>query len=130
VGMSIQASRKVGEGAVKAAAEGTTTLYRAVGPAELASIEKTGAFNNIRGINEKYFTTSAEEAASYAKQAVKAFGDAPYTTIRTQVPNSILKDLSPTSVDRGIDAWIIPTNNLRGLVPEVMNHSALPNINH
>jgi RHS repeat-associated protein len=108
------------------AAKGTTTLYRAVGPAELASINKSGAFLNIAGIEGKYFTTSAAEASAYAKQAVRAFGDAPYTTVRTQVPNSFLKGLSPVTVDGGIPAWVLPTDRLKGLVPNVMDHSVLP----
>ncbi|OYU53316.1 MAG: hypothetical protein CFE27_00085 [Alphaproteobacteria bacterium PA1] len=74
----------------------------------------------------KYFTTSAAEASAYAKQAVNAFGDQPYTIIRTDVPNSIFRGLSPAAVDRGIPAWVIPTDRLPGLVPHVMDHSPLP----
>lgn len=109
-----------------AAAKGTTTLYRAVGPAELANINKTGAFNNIAGIEGKYFTTSAADASAYAKQAVRAFGDAPYTTVRTQVPNSVFKGLSPATVDGGIPAWVLPTDRLKGLTPTVVDNSVLP----
>ena len=116
----------LGKTSTMAAKGATTSLYRAVGPAELASINKTGAFTNIAGIEGKYFTTSAAEASAYGKQAVRAFGDAPYTTVRTQVPNSFLNGLSPVKVDGGIPAWVLPTDRLKGLVPNVMNHSALP----
>ncbi|WP_302329488.1 DUF637 domain-containing protein, partial [Pseudomonas triclosanedens] len=108
------------------AVKGTTSLFRAVGPAELADINATNALRNLGSAEGKYFTTSAEEAAAYAKQAVKAFGDQPYTIIKTDVPNSIFKGLSPTTVDRGIPAWVIPTDRLPGLVPQVMNYSPLP----
>lgn len=105
---------------------GTTSLFRAVGPAELADIGATGALRNLGSAEGKYFTTSEAGASAYAKQAVKAFGDQPYTIIRTDVPNSIFKGLSPATVDRGIPAWVIPTDRLPGLVPRVMDHSPLP----
>lgn len=59
------------------AAERGTTLYRAVGPAELADIQANGILRNLGSAEGKYFTTSAEAASSYAKQAVSAFGDPP-----------------------------------------------------
>ena len=115
-------SAKVGAGGLK----GTTSLFRAVGPDELADIYATNALRNLGSAEGKYFTTSAVEAAAYAKQAVKAFGDQPYTIIRTDVPNGIFRSLSPAVVDRGIPAWVIPTDRLPGLVPRVMDHSPLP----
>ena len=108
------------------AAKETTPLFRAVGPAELADIKATRALRNLGSAEGKYFMTSAAEAYAYAKQAVKAFGDQPYTIIRKDVPNSIFKGLSPATVDRGIPAWVIPMDRLPGLVPNVMNHSPLP----
>ena len=115
-----------GLGALGSTAKGTTSLYRAVGPTELANINKTGALTNIAGIEGKYFTTSAADASAYAKQAVRAFGDAPYTTIQTQVPNGLLKGLSPATVDGGIPAWVLPTDRLKNLVPNVVDHMSLP----
>lgn len=56
---------------------GTKTLYRAVGPAELSDIQKTGQLINRGSAEGKYFTSSAENASDYAKQAVNAFGDPP-----------------------------------------------------
>lgn len=48
----------------------TTNLYRAVSPAELVDINSRNAFRNLSGQAEaKYFSTTAEGAASYAKQA-------------------------------------------------------------
>jgi len=104
----------------------TTTLFRAVGPAELSDINATGSLRNLGSAEGKYFTTSAENASSYAQQAVAGFGDAPYTLISTDVSNSILDGLTPAAVDRGIPAYVIPNANLPGLVPRVSNQMPLP----
>ena len=108
------------------AAEGGTTLYRAVGPAELADIQANGILRNLGSAEGKYFTTSAEAASSYAKQAVAGFGDPPYTLIQTRVPNSIFEGLAPATVDRGIPAWVIPNNRLPGLTPQVLPTMPIP----
>jgi len=108
------------------AAKGTTSLFRAVGPGELADIGATGAFRNLGSAEGKYFTTSAEAASSYAQQAVKGFGDAPYTLIETRVPDSIFRGLTPATVDRGIPAWVIPTDRLPGLTPRVLDSMPIP----
>jgi RHS repeat-associated protein len=94
-----------------------TSLYRAVKPSELADILANNAFRNLGSAEGKYFTTSAAEAASYARQAEAAFGDPSYTIVRTQVPNSTFLGLTPVIVDRGITAWVIPNDRLPGLVP-------------
>ena len=99
-----------------------TTLYRAVGPAELADIQATGVLRNLGSAEGKYFTTSSESAASYAKQAVGGFGDPPYTIIKTTVPDSIFEGLTPATVDRGIPAWVIPNSRLPGLTPQVLDY--------
>lgn len=100
---------------------GFTTLYRAVGPSELTDIQKAGVLRNLGSAEGKYFTTSAEAASSYAKQAVSGFGDPPYTLIQTQVPKKAFEGLSPATVDRGIPAWVIPNERLQGLAPEVLD---------
>lgn len=123
VGIGIAAARGGGT-AVKAAKGGSTTLYRAVGPDELADIHKTGKLINRGSAEGKYFTNSAEDASSYAKQAVKAFGDQPYTIIKTKVPTSSLP--SPVSVDRGIPAYVLPNETLPGLKPEILNSMPIP----
>jgi hypothetical protein len=50
----------------------TTTLFRAVTLPELESIQSLNAFSNPAGIEVKYFTTSMEEAQSYASRAAAA----------------------------------------------------------
>ncbi|WP_416391616.1 hypothetical protein NR756_02680 [Alloalcanivorax xenomutans] len=118
---------RTGAGAAVAHGNDLVDVFRAVGPDELADIQKTGAFNNIPGLEGKYFTTSAESAASYAKQAVNAFGDQPYTIVTSKVPRSVLKKpgISAT-VDRGIPAYVLPKRDLSGMVPRVLNHSPVP----
>lgn len=117
-----------GTAGVAEGVEGITSLYRAVGPAELEDIQATGAFQNLGSAEGKYFTTSSEAAAAYARQAVNAFGDEPYTIVQTNVPNSILNDLSSVNVDRGIPAYVVPNESLPGLTPNVMNYSPIPGV--
>ncbi|WP_157966674.1 hypothetical protein, partial [Fastidiosibacter lacustris] len=131
-GKTTQASHKAGKTrefvtTVRNGGDELVDVFRAVKPDELADIRKTGALNNLPGLEGKYFTTSAESAASYAKQAVKAFGDPPYTIVKSQVPRSVLNQpgISAT-VDRGIPACVLPNKNLPGLVPQVLNYSPVP----
>jgi RHS repeat-associated protein len=137
VGALADAALAVGTGGESAAAKTAisgvaksgselTTLYRSVGPSELADIQQTGVLRNLGSAEGKYFTTSPDAASSYAKQAVKGFGDPPYTLIQTQAPKSILEGLSPATVDRGIPAWVVPNARLQGLTPEVINWMAIP----
>jgi RHS repeat-associated protein len=112
----------------KKAEDPLVDLYRAVGPDELADIQKLDAFRNPIGIEGKYFTKTGEEAASYARQAVEGFGDAPYTIVKTQIPQSMLEQAgSFAEVDVGrIGAHVLPTDVLPGLKPEILNFSPYP----
>ena len=106
---------------------GQATLYRAVGPAELADIQANNVFRNLGSAEGKYFTTSAEAASSYAKQAVNGFRDPAYTIVQTQVPKRIFEGLTTAKVDRGgIPAWVIPDDRLPGLVPRVLDSMPIP----
>lgn len=96
-----------------------------VGPDELSDIANTGQLINRGSAEGKYFTSSSQDASSYARQAVSAFGDAPYTNIKVDVPNSILP--SPVSVDGGIPAYVIPNESLQGLKPQILDTMDLPN---
>ncbi|GKT26118.1 RHS repeat-associated core domain-containing protein [Acidovorax sp. SUPP3334] len=102
-------------------------VFRAVVPAELNSIQKNGIFTNLSGFEGKYFTTSAQAASSYARQAVRGFGDPAYTIVQSKVPQSVLNQpgISAT-VDRGIPAFVIPNGNLPGLIPNILSYSPLP----
>lgn len=101
-------------------------MYRAVKPNELADIAKSNSFRSTPGLEGKYFTTSPEAAADYARKAVKGFGDPPYTIIQTQVPRSVLNQpgISAT-VDGGIPAYVIPNASLPGMTPRILNYSPL-----
>jgi len=103
---------------------GATPLYRAVKPDELEDILKTGQFINRGSAEGKYFTSSAEHASDYAKQAVEGFLDPPYTIIKTEIPTSSLP--SPTFVDGGIPAYVLPNNALPGMVPQPMTSMPIP----
>lgn len=103
-----------------------TTLYRAVKSIELTDIQMTGALRNLGSAEGKYFTTSPEAASYYAKQAVRGFGDPPYTLVEVQVSNTTFKGLSCVTVDRGIPAWVIPNERLAGLTPIIHDWMAIP----
>ena len=124
-GLASSGASALDQGLVTSAGE-FTTLYRVVGPAELADIQATGLLRNLGSAEGKYFTTSGEAASFYALQAVRGFGDAPYTLIQTAVPNGILRGLSPVLVDRGIPAFVIPNENLPGLTPSILNYMPIP----
>jgi len=106
---------------------GAKELYRAVQPAELADIQASQVFRSISPSSEgKYFTTSAVEASSYAKLAVRGFGDPPYTLAATTASRSVLKGLSSAQVEGGIKAWVIPNERLPELPPTVLNQMPIP----
>lgn len=107
-----------------AAKGGTTPLWRAVKPEELADIQAQGIFRNLGSAEGKYFSTTAEGAASYAKQAVKGFGDPPYTLIKTEVPNNLLPH--SVLVDRNVPAVVLPNNVLPNLKPQVLDYLPVP----
>ena len=84
-------------------------------------------FRSISPSSEgKYFTTSAVEASSYAKMAVKGFGDPPYTLAATTAPRAVLRGLTSAQVEGGIKAWVIPNERLPELPPTVLNQMPIP----
>ena len=87
-------------------------LYRAVKRAELEDIQANGCFKNPPGIENKYFSSTPEGAASFAKKAQKAFGDGPYTIVETSIPQSAIKSSSRATVDQGIDAITVADDGL------------------
>ena len=107
--------------------EGRVPLYRAVQPIELADIQESGRF--VRGrssIEGKYFTTTAQGAASYAKQAFYGFGDEAYTLVRTEVSSRIFSELDIHTVDTNVPAVIIAEEVLPMLTPEILNYFPIP----
>lgn len=119
----LKAASGVAKG-LRGAKGGTTPLWRAVKPEELADIQGRGIFRNLSSAEGKYFSRTAEGAASYAKQAVKGFGDPPYTLIRTDVPNNLVP--RPLTVDRNVPAVVFPNNVLPTLKPQVLDYFPVP----
>jgi len=107
---------------------GTTALYRAVADAEMESINATNAFSNPAGIEAKYFSTSADGAASYAKQTVgTGLYQGPYTIVKTSIPSELITDQMTATVDRGISTVVVPTEMLPSLsTPVPLNYSPVP----
>ena len=107
-------------------ANNTTPLYRAVMNSELDDIGRIRAFRNPAGIENKYFSTTAEGAASYGSQAYGKFGDtSPYTIIMTDAPTSIVPRVIP--VDGGVPSVVIPTYSLPQLsTPQILPFSPVP----
>jgi hypothetical protein len=83
----------IGAGATAAARTATaeaTTLYRAVGTAELADIQALGRYRVVPGGTEgKYFFKTAEQASNFGHM----MGDQPYVTTSVRV--------SPAELGRG-----------------------------
>ena len=96
-----------------------TTLYRAVSQAELEDIlANNGAFRNPRGIENKYFSTTRDGAASYAQQTVGTpLYEGPYTIVGTSIPRSAITPMMRATVDRGISTVTVPTDMLSYLRP-------------
>lgn len=98
-------------------------LYRAVTQAELDDLAvHCGTFRNPPGIETKYFSTSAEGAASYARQTYQRGGalyEGPYTIVETEIPVSTVTPelIPPFGVDRGISTVVVPTEKLPLLSP-------------
>lgn len=94
------------------------SLYRAVGDAELGIIRSTGRIpESLSGLEVKYFSATPEGAASYARQAVRGFGDAPYTLVETQIPRSALPADVLLQVDGTVPAVVLPNTHLSMLKP-------------
>ncbi|MCI5115755.1 MAG: RHS repeat-associated core domain-containing protein [Candidatus Electrothrix sp. AX1] len=91
-------------------------LYRAVGPDELADLQKTNMFRNPKGIEVKYFSTTRKGAEQYGQMAQKRFNHAPYTVLKTSIPKSQITSQMRTTVDSGIGTIVVPTSKL-GLLP-------------
>ena len=94
------------------------SLYRAVGDAELDVIRTTQRVpESLSGLEVKYFSATPEGASSYARQAVRGFGDPPYTLVEAQAPRSALPSDVLRQVDRNVPAVILPNGFLPQLGP-------------
>jgi hypothetical protein len=108
-----------------------TPLFRAVGDAELGIIQSSGGRipPSLYGMDVKYFSSTAEGAASYARQAVQGFGDAPYTIVETSIPQSLMSPDWMVQVDRGVSAVVVPMDYLGALTNAVpWNYMPIPGV--
>lgn len=119
VGLGIKAGRAAG-----LAAEGSTTLYRAVSKAELGDI----AENGIRVISGGYetgklFATSLDDAAKFGRNNFM-LDSIPNHLIKVDVPKRVIKDSYSFTAD-GMNAVSIPANQLNLLNWSPLNYSPL-----
>ncbi|GGC21965.1 hypothetical protein [Pseudoduganella buxea] len=96
------------------------SLFRAVGPDELADIRRLGYLRNPPGIVVKYFAVTRAQAIWFARQAVAAFGDPPYAIIQVE---TVVSYLPKISVDRGIRIVVLDDNDLAGLKPRIIRYN-------
>lgn len=97
-------------------------MYRAVRAEELEEIQRTNQFRNPEGIEVKYFVLTVEEAERYAKLAVQAFRDSPYSIVRTAVVAEILdREGVAVTVDGGIRTYVLTSEMIEGLKPELLH---------
>jgi hypothetical protein len=88
-------------------------LYRAVrmGGREMAAIEQTGSFVLGPGQEIRYFATSAEAAARYARMArLTPWGSGFYEFYATSILYHLIEEWMtvPGGVDRGIETIVVP----------------------
>jgi hypothetical protein len=102
------------------------TLYRAVQPDELRDIQRTGRFVNKGSAEGKYFSLTGQGVSAYARQAVQAFRDPPYTLVTTRISQHALTPAMRATVDRGVPAVVIPDNLLLFLMPNIEDFMPLP----
>lgn len=94
---------------------GEMYLYRAVMDGELGQIMRTRAFQNPQGIETKYFSTTAEAAASYAREMYSRFPhEGAYTLVRSTIRRDAIPDISRVDLVEagGIEALALPTEVL------------------
>ena len=102
------------------------TLFRAVNPRELASIEASGGVFSLDprggGAESKYFALTEGNAKEFAKEANQFFGDGPYTVVGTTFPeNELTPDMffTATDIPGGLESVAIPKKKLPLLTPAI-----------
>jgi len=94
----------------------TTSLYRAVTPAELCDLTRqAGVFRNPPGVEVKYFSETAEGAASYAQHT---FGtglyEGPYTIVSTEIASPLITLLCDLLLIVAYRQWLSQQTYCRG----------------
>jgi len=108
---SLESAPKSGLSLNAGAGDGTTTLYRAVSPAELGDISANGFRNISTGYETgKLFATSAEDAARFGKNNF-TFDGIPNTIVQAEVPSSVMNTATHFEAD-AMNAVSIPAQQL------------------
>lgn len=76
----------------------------------------------------KYFSDTPEGAVSYAKQAYNRWpSEGPYILVSTEIPESLITPEMRVTVDRGVDAVVVPSDMLSDLAsPSVESTMPIP----
>ena len=105
------------------AAKSGTTLYRAVGPDELADLQKLGRYRVPPGGTEgKYFFETSEQASNFARM----MGDKPYTTTSVRVPRAGLGKGDRINPAREGPGYFFRTPDMPSGPVTIFNRSVLP----
>ena len=113
---------KLGRVCLEAAEEGTT-LYRAVGPDELADLQNLGRYRVPPGGAEgKYFFDTPEQASNFARM----MGDKPYTTTSVRVSRSELTRGDRINPAREGPGYFFRTPDVPSGPVTTFNRSVLP----
>lgn len=100
-----------------------TTLYRAVGPRELADIQALGRFRVAPGGTEgKYFFKTPEQASNF----VRMMGDKPYTTTSVRVSPAELGRGQAVNPAREGPGYFFSTPHVPGGPASILNFSVVP----
>ncbi|MCP5443160.1 MAG: hypothetical protein H6968_09020 [Chromatiaceae bacterium] len=102
---------------------GGRTLYRAVGPGELADLQAKGQYRVPAGGTEgKYFFETPEQTSNFARM----MGDQPYTTTSVRVSPSELSRGQAINPAREGPGYFFDTPDLPAGPVSIHNHSVLP----
>jgi hypothetical protein len=105
------------------AAKGGKTLYRAVGPEELADIQKVGGYRVKSGMAEgKYFFDTPEQASNFARM----MGKQPYTTTSVRVSGSNLAKGQRINPAKEGPGYFFDTSDVPWGTVRVWDRSVLP----
>lgn len=106
-----------------AARGGGRTLYRAVGPDELADIQAAGRYRVPSGGTEgKYFFETPEQASNFARM----MGDQPYTTTSVRVSPSQLGRGQPINPAREGPGYFFNAPDVPSGPVTIFNYSVVP----
>jgi hypothetical protein len=92
------------------AAEGTTTLYRAVSGAEMADVAATGGFRGggLTQMETKLFATSEGDVGFFAKDVLNKLSGQQSWVLKVEIPNSLAGKLFTFTADGRATVAVYP----------------------